>query len=71
MDDVRFENKGLNNFYMMNTYFLDIFENNQRCGQAFSRLCLASNDVHREGFSTTINVVANVSAIHPFFSSVF
>lgn len=56
---------------MMNIYFLDIFENNQRCRQAFSRLCLASNYVQREGFSTTVNVVANVSAIHPFFSSVF
>ena len=56
---------------MMNIYFLDIFENNQRCGQAFSRLCLASNDVQREGFSTPVNVVANDSAIHPFFSSVF
>ena len=71
MDDVRLENKGLNNFYMMNIYFLDVFENNQRRGQAFSRLCLASNDVQRAGFSTTINVVANIAAIHPFFSSVF
>lgn len=71
MDDIRLENKGLNNFYMMNIYFLDIFENNQRCGQACSQLCLASNDVQREGFSTTVNVAANISAIRPFFSSVF
>lgn len=38
----------------MNAHFLDVFENNERRGQAFSLLCLAFNDAQKQEFLTLI-----------------